>query len=58
MVHVLDHRGTEVGQALGEPNQAIELRLLLLGAEICVVQVLAPPRRVDTGCLQLRGRAG
>src|SRR3954469_2292112 len=54
--HVLGHRLAQRGKALGKTDQLVVLRLLLLRAEISVVEVLLPPRRVDSGRLQLRFR--
>ena len=51
------HRLAEIRQPLREPDQLVELRLLLLRAEVRVVEVLLPPGGVDTGRLQLRAAA-
>src|SRR5438067_4062642 len=56
-VHVLGHRGSELGEALGEANQSVVLRLFLRGAKFRVVEVLAPSRLVDPRRLELRRRA-
>jgi hypothetical protein len=39
-------------------QEALELGALLRGAEVGVVEVLAPARRVDAGRLQLRAGVG
>ena len=46
----------QVGQLLREAHELVELRLLLPGAELRVVEVLAAPGLVDTGRLELRAR--
>jgi len=56
--HVLAHRLPEVRQVFGKADQLPELRSLLLGAEVGVVDVLPPPRAVEPGRLELRARAG
>ena len=54
---VLAHRLPQVGQPLGEADEVVELRLLLLRPELRVVQVLAPAGAIDPGRLELRFRA-
>ena len=44
---VLAHRLTQVGQLLGEADEVVELRALLLRPEFRVVQVLAPAGAID-----------
>jgi hypothetical protein len=51
---VLGHRRAQVGQPLGESNQAVILLLLLLRPECRVVEVLASTCLVQAGGLQLR----
>jgi hypothetical protein len=41
LVHVLGHRCAEVRKSLGETNQLVVFRLLLLRAELGVIEVLA-----------------
>ena len=57
VIQVLGGRSPQLGQTLGEADQPVELRLLLLRAEIGVVEVLPPTGSVDAGRLQLRARA-
>src|SRR3954471_11788713 len=52
-LHVLGHCKAELRQLLGEPDQLVELRLLLLGSKVRVVQVLHPARLVDPRGLEL-----
>src|SRR5204862_4821527 len=56
VLHVLRHRFAERRQRVGEPNQLVELRLLLRGPVIVVIAVLPPACRIGTCCLQLRAR--
>ena len=56
--HVRRHRGAQIRELLGEAHQLVELRLLLPGAKLGVVEVLQPPRAVAPGRLQLRSRIG
>ena len=55
--HVLAHRLPDVRELFGKADQAPELRGLLLGPEVGVVDVLPPPRAVEPGRLELRARA-
>jgi hypothetical protein len=55
---VLGGRGAKVRKPLGEANQPVELRLLLLSPKVRVVQVLPTAGGVDPGRLQLRTGAG
>ena len=55
--HVLAHRHPQVRQSLGETDELVELGLLLLRAELGVVEILPPSRLVDAGRLQLGARA-
>jgi hypothetical protein len=55
---VLRHRLAERGQGLGEPDQLVEFRLFLRRAEIAVVEVLLSAGSIESGRLQIRGRAG
>src|SRR5262245_42587797 len=50
---MLGHRLADRGQALGEPNQLVVLRLLLLRPVPRVVEVLTPSSRIDAGRLQV-----
>src|SRR5579872_4762050 len=56
LVEVVDHRAAQLRQLLAEADEALELRALLLGAEIGVVDVLLPPGGVVAGRLELRAR--
>src|SRR5215210_4222650 len=53
-LHVLRHRRAKLRKTLGETDELVELRLLLAGAELRVVEVLAAPRLVRSGRLELR----
>ena len=57
-LHVFGHCRTQIREMLGEADQSVVLRLLLLRPEVRVVDVLPPSRRVDTGRLELGGRSG
>ena len=54
LVHVLGHGRAQVRQSFREPDQLVELGLLLARPVIGVVQVLHAPGAVDSGRLQLR----
>src|SRR5438105_6691944 len=51
--HVLAHRDTKLGQPLRESNELVVLRLLLTGAKLRVVEILASTRFVDPGRLEI-----
>ena len=51
---MLAHREPQIGELLGEPDQLLVLRRLLLRAEVRVVAVLLPPGAVDADRLELR----
>ena len=53
---VLSDRHPQVRQLLGEPDQLLELRRLLLGTEVRVIAVLQPAGAVDAGRLELGPR--
>jgi hypothetical protein len=55
---VLGHRGPQVRKTIGEADEAVELGLLLLGAEVRVVEILPAAGGIETGRLQLGGAAG
>src|SRR5207245_4055849 len=57
LVHVLCRSGAQVGQALRESDQPIELRLVLLRTKRRVREVLLATGGVDAGRLQLGARA-
>jgi len=53
VVHVARHRSAQVRQTLGKADQPVEFRLLLLCAEVRVIQVLLPAGSVDSRRLQI-----
>ena len=56
--HVLAHRLPQIRKPLRKADEPVELLLLLLGAKLRVVEVLAPSGSIDAGCLELRFRPG
>ena len=56
MGQVLSDRQPQIRQLLGEADQLLELRRLLLRAEVRVIAVLEPPGAVDAGRLELGPR--